>query len=240
MSSKRMHNPEIERIIERQMRQWEMARSERAKKEQQAHPVTGEGERIEYITLSRELGSGGEQIARILSEKLAWQMYDKEILDYMADDMQVQKNLLESVDERTVGWIEEWIAPIFTHKPVDQLTYYRSLAKVLLVISSHGQAIIMGRAAGLILPRKNGLSVRITAPFELRHQRYAREHKISMGEAKSVVEKKDRSQKAFVHDMLNQDIVDCRHYDIMINTEMIKPESAAKLIWRALDQRQQS
>ena len=240
MSSKRMHNPEIERIIERQMRQWEMSRSERVKKEQQTHLAPGGQQHIDYITLSRELGSGGVQIAKILSEKLEWQMYDKEILDYMADDMQVQKNLLESVDERTVGWIEEWIAPIFTHKPVDQLTYYRSLAKVLLVISRHGQAIILGRAAGLILPRKNGLSVRITAPFELRFERYAQEYNISVGEAKSVVEKKDRSQKTFVHDMLNQDIVDCRHYDIMINTELIKPESAAKLIWRALDQRVQN
>ncbi|MCP4711407.1 MAG: cytidylate kinase-like family protein [Planctomycetes bacterium] len=240
MSSKRIHNPEIDRIIERQMRQWEMSQSEQAKKEQHAQTATGDGHRIDYITVSRELGSGGIQIARILSEKLKWQMYDKEILDYMADDMQVQKDLLESVDERTVGWIEEWIAPIFTHKPVDQLTYYRSLAKELLVISRHGQAIILGRAGGLILPRKIGLSVRITAPFELRCERYAQEYNISAGEAKSVVEKKDRSQKAFVHDMLNQDIVDCRHYDIMINTEFIKPESAAKLIWRALDQRQQN
>jgi len=240
MSSKRMHNPEIERIIERQMRQWEMGRSEQTKKEQQAHLEMAGGHRIDYITLSRELGSGGVHIARILSEKLKWQMYDKEILDYMADDMQVQKHLLESVDERTVGWIEEWIAPIFTHKPVDQLTYYRSLAKELLVLSRHGQAIILGRAAGLILPRKNGLSVRITAPFELRCERYAQEYKLSVGEAKSVVEKKDQSQKSFVHDMLNYDIVDCRHYDIMINTEFIKPESAAKLIWRALDQRRQN
>ncbi|KPK75766.1 MAG: hypothetical protein AMJ79_09765, partial [Phycisphaerae bacterium SM23_30] len=236
MSGKRIQSREIERIIERQMRQWEIGLSEQAKRQKPAPPAAGK-KRIDYITISRELGSGGEQIAQILSKQLGWQVYDKEILDHMAEDMHVHKSVVESVDERTIGWIEDWLGPIFTDKSVGQLSYYRHLARVLLVISRHGRAIIIGRAAGLLLPRANGLSVRVTAPLELRCRRYAQDNNLSLAAARSVVEKKDRAQKAFVRDMLNQDLCDCRHYDIVINTEKFQPESAAKLIWRAFDQR---
>ena len=95
----------------------------------------------------------------------------------------------------------------------------------------------MGRAAGLLLPREQGLSVRVTAPFKLRCECYAEENEISVKEAKSVVEKSDRGRQRFVKEMLNEDIFDCRHYDIVMNTEKLTPTSVAKLIWRALDQR---
>ncbi|MFC1783161.1 AAA family ATPase [Planctomycetota bacterium] len=195
MSSRKIHNPEIERIIERQMRQWEIGQSEQAK-QQHARLADDEGQKIDFITLSRELGSGGEQIAQILSDQLDWHIYDKEILDYMAEDMHVHKSVLESVDEKTIGWIEDWLGPVFTDKSVGQLSYYHHLAKVLLVISQHGRAIIIGRAAGLLLPRENGLSVRVMAPPELRCKRYASENELNAAEAKSVMEKSDRAQQS--------------------------------------------
>jgi cytidylate kinase-like protein len=236
MVGKCFQNREINQILERQMRQWELSKNEQIRKEQ-AVLKGGSGEVINYITLSRELGSNGEQIARILAEQLNWQLYDKEILDYMAENMNVRKDVVESVDERTIGWIEDWLAPIFTEWSVGQLSYYQHLAKVLLVIAKHGRAIIVGRAAGLLLPREHGLSVRVTAPFELRCKRYARENEISVKEAKAIIEKSDRGQQKFVQDMLKKDIFDCMHYDIVINTEKLNPTSVAKLIWRTLDQR---
>jgi len=236
MVGKGFQNREINQIVERQMRQWEIGKDAQVRKEQ-AVLKGGNGEAIHYITLSRELGSHGEQIAQILADQLHWQLFDKEILDFMAEDMKVHKGIVESVDERTIGWIEDWLAPIFTERAVGQLSYYQHLAKVLLVIAEHGQAIIVGRAAGLLLPREHGLSVRVTAPFELRCKRYARENKISVKEARSIIEKSDRGQQKFVQDMLKKNIFDCMHYDIVINTEKLNATSVAKLIWRTLDQR---
>lgn len=240
MVIRNIQSREINQIIEQQMRQWEMERSTQDKKEREAHLAAGKGEVIDYITISREPGSGGEQIAQMLADLLKWQWYDREILDRMAEDMKVHKSVVASVDERTIGWIEDWLAPIFTGRSVGQLSYYQHLAKVLLVIARHGQVIIVGRAAGLLLPREKGLSVRVTAPFELRSERYAKENQIGIKEARDIVQKADRAQQSFVRDMLNTDIWDCRHYDIVINTEKLTHISAAKLIWRTLDQRRKS
>ena len=233
MSPKPHQRQEVDRIVEGQMRQWEITKEE-------VHAHLTSGAEIDYITISREAGSGGEKIAQILADLMKWQLYDKGILDYMSENMQVHKSILESVDERTIGWIEDWLAPIFTKKAtdhVDQLSYYRHLVKVLLVIAKHGNAVIVGRAAGQVLPRDKGLSVRVTAPFELRCKRYAEEQGISLSDATAIVKKADKEQIKFVKNFANKDISEPKDYDIVCNTEKLNPTSVARLIWRAFDER---
>lgn len=233
MSPKPHQRQEVGRIVEGQMRQWEITKDG-------VHAHLASGAEIDYITISRETGSGGEEVAQILADLMKWQLYDKGILDYMSENMQVHKSVLESVDERTIGWMEDWLGPIFTKKStdhVDQLSYYRHLVKVLLVIAKHANAVIVGRAAGQVLPRDKGLSVRVTAPFELRCKRYAEEHRISGSDATTFVRKADKEQIRFVKNFANKDINDPKDYDIVCNTEKLSPTSVAKLIWRAFDQR---
>ena len=220
----------ISNFAERRLSDWE-------KHKKEAKPAH---DGIEYITISRELGSGGEEIANHLAELAGWDMYDKEILDYMSENMDVRVKTLESVDEQTIGWMNDWLIPFFTSKSnehVEQLSYYKHLSKVLLVIAQHGKAIIIGRAAGQFLPREKGLSVRIIAPFEARCERYAKENNISSEEAAAIVKKSDTNQQKFLKDFLHKDINDFKHYDIVINTEKLDIKPAARLLWRALDQR---
>jgi cytidylate kinase len=233
MPGKFYQNPAVSGIVERQMRMWELA------KESDPVRLAG-GVEIDYITISRELGSGGEEIGRILADLMKWCLYDKDVLNYLAEDMNVHKSVLECVDERTTSWIEDWVTPLFknrTARHVDQLTYYRHLTKVLLVISKLGHVIIIGRAAGLVLPRDRGLSVRVTAPFEVRCERYAEQNKVSHKQAKIAVKKADKEQRQFGRDYLGKDIFDSKHYDIVFNTGKLVPTAVAKLIWRAFDQR---
>ena len=235
MAAKPVQSRQIDQIIETQMRQWELARDEDKKTRTRAR--LADGKEIDYITISREPGSGGTEVGRLLAEMLKWQLYDKEILDHMAKDLNVQKGILESVDERTIGWIEDWLTPLFTDCAVDQLGYYQHLSRDLMVIGKHGDAVILGRAAGLILPRDKGLNVLVTAPLELRCRRYAKTKELSEAEAKDAVEKIDRDRANFVKDFLRKDVNDCSNYDIVVNTEKLSATSVAKLIWRALDQR---
>ena len=238
MSLKFLKPHEIGNMVEQQVQQWRMWQDIQHKHEAQAKEagVT----KINYITVSRELGSGGDEIAENLSRRMEWQLYDKEILNYMSENLDVHVKAVESVDEQTIGWINDWLMPVFTMKSgehVEQLRYYRHLGKVLMVIARHGKAIIMGRAAGLLLPRDKGLSVRITAPFELRCDRFAQANHISMDEARLAVKKSDENQNRFVKNFLQKNIEDTEHYDIICNTEKLTPEAVAKIIWRALDER---
>jgi len=232
MPGKFFHGQDVGRIVEQQMRQWELAR-------EKDHPRLGGQAEIDYICISRELGSGGVEVAHLLAEQMGWQVYDRDILNYMAENMNVHRSLLEAVDERTKSWIEDWVLPLFSFretKHIEQLSYYKHLTKVLLVLARMGSAIIVGRAAGHVLPRERGLNVRVTAPFELRCRRYAEEQQISLDEACRTVRASDAAQRRFVKDFAHKDIDDPEEYDLIFNTEVFTPQSVAKLIWRAFDQ----
>ncbi len=233
MSAKFYENERFAAAAERRMYEWEQV------KDSGAADSPGGGE-IDYITLSRELGSGGEQIAELISEMMGWKVYDKEILNAMAENMDVHVKALESVDEKTIGWINDWLVPLFSGKSdqhVEQLSYFKHLGQVLLIIARHGKAIIVGRAAGLLLPRDRGLSIRITAPFELRCKRYAEQEGIDIEQARILVRKSDNAQKKFVRSFLGKDINAAQYYDIAFNTEKLELKQVAKLVCRALDER---
>ena len=70
------------------MRTRELMQSEAAKSEVRANLA---GREVNYITISRQPGSGGDEIAKILADLLKWQLYDKEVLNYMSQNMQVQQ-----------------------------------------------------------------------------------------------------------------------------------------------------
>src|SRR5687767_12951302 len=59
------------------------------------------------IALSREAGTYGALVARKAADRLGWPVYDQELVQRIADDMGVRRTLLESVDERKVGWVSE-------------------------------------------------------------------------------------------------------------------------------------
>ncbi len=238
MSERIYKNEGVGQIVERQMNQWEMARNMKTRVSGIAHQASGA--HVDYITVSRSTGSDGEDVVIKLAAQMGWQIYDKEILNYMAEDMDVHVKALESVDERTISWINDWLVPFFTSKTsahVEQLSYYKHLGKVLLIIARHGKAIIVGRAAGQILPRERGLRVRITAPFNLRCERYAEKNNINIEQARMIIREADDSQRRFVRDFAGIDIDDPHQYDLVCNTEKMSSESVAKLIWRAFDQR---
>jgi cytidylate kinase len=228
------NNDGLSHLVERRLEVWH---SEQEKKPELPHLTEAQAE-IDYITISREPGSGGEEIARILGDLLTWQVYDKVILDYMAENMNVHKEVLESIDEGTSVWISNWLKKLFKDRSEKQSDYCRHLVHVLLVIARHKKAIILGRAAGLVLPHETGISVRVTAPIEVRCRRWAEAQNISVKEAQAEVKKIDLAQKSFVKSFLGEDIEDPRHYDIICSTEKLSPTSVAKLIWRTLDQRQ--
>lgn len=237
MPKRLFQSKEVSSVVESQMRRWEITQSEKAKSEERARIA---GREIRFITISREVGSGGGEVSRILSELMNWQLYDKEVLNYMAENMNVHKSVVEHLDKKQNSWIEDFFGPLFSDRHVPQMTYYRHLVKVLFAIAENENAIIVGRGASQVLPKNQGLSVRVTAPFELRCERFAKKEDIPLKEAKAFISKSDTSQKTFFKNFLNLDIANASLYDIVFNTENLQADSVAKLIWRALDQRKKS
>src|SRR5262245_8235334 len=58
------------------------------------------------ITVSREAGARGGSIARRVGKRLGWQVYDQELLEYMAQDAITRQGPLEGLTPACVEWVE--------------------------------------------------------------------------------------------------------------------------------------
>lgn len=210
----------IEKMIDEQVKKWELTRI--------AKKVEEEG--ISVFTISREPGSGGRIIARELSEDFDLDLYHQEILHEMAKSAKVSTMLLETLDEKAFSVLQDWTATLIDRNHLWPYQYLKHLMNVIGTIGKHGKAVLVGRGANFILPPKNILRIRIVAPFELRVQNVAREFGVSIEKAKRRVIKTDSDRKAFVRKYFHSDITSPINYDLTVNTGTLGIKSAVEAI----------
>src|SRR5690348_4169761 len=97
--------------LDRQVEALERAQRLRDQHGQGGHITTGL-----TVALSREGGTPGTTVAQELGNRLGWPVYDHQLLDRIAQETGLRVSLLESVDERQKGWLQE-VAEAFTAVP---------------------------------------------------------------------------------------------------------------------------
>jgi cytidylate kinase len=186
------------------------------------------------IALSRETGARGTSVARALGQKLGWPVYDHELLELIAKEMNLRSRLLESVDERRVSWIQDTLAGFALIPAVSEDGYVQHLVETLLSLATHGACVIVGRGAPHILPAATTLRVRLVAPLEDRIAVMSRELHLSREEAARRVPTTDRERARFVQDHFQKDTADPRNYDLVLNSARFSVDECADLIIGAL------
>lgn len=217
----------IYQIIEEQVQKWQIL----DKKEQK------EAEEISVVTISREPGSGGNIVAKSLSEKLGFDLFYQEVIHEMAESARVSIRLLETLDEKGVSVLEDWISSLVDKRHLWPDRYLQHLMKVIGTIGKHGRAVIVGRGANLVLPPDKRLSVRIVAPLEIRIKNVARDFGIDTQESRRRVIRTDSDRRAFVRKYFNADIGAPLNYDLVINIGILSIEGAVDAIKGALGQK---
>jgi cytidylate kinase len=210
----------IEQIIEEQVRRWQIMRTEEKKEE----------ERISVVTFSREHGSGGDILAERLAEKLGYELFHQEVLHSMAESARVSVRFLETLDEKGVSVLEEWISSLVDKRHLWPDRYLQHLMKIIGTIGKHGQAVVIGRGSNFVLPPHKRISIRVIAPMEERIRNVSKELNITLEEAKQRVIKTESDRKAFIRKYFNADIADIFNYDLIINTENLSIDDAVNAI----------
>ncbi|MFZ7113137.1 MAG: AAA family ATPase [Desulfatiglandales bacterium] len=215
MTSKTLQN-----LIDEQVMKWEMhLAQERAK-----------GDALPVITICREPGSGGRIIAQGIAEKLGLDLFEREIIHEMVRCSHTSKKLIETLDERALSVLQDWISTLVFEKHLWPDQYLKQLMKVIGTIGKHGHAVIVGRGANFILPSNGKLSIRVVAPFEMRAHNVAREFNITEIEASRRIMKTESERKAFIRKYFHADICDPLNYDLVLNTSRISIEDAIDAI----------
>lgn len=187
------------------------------------------------IAFSRETGTYGAAIAREVGNRLGWPVYDRELLQRIADDLGVHRTLLESVDEKHTDWLSECVRSFFATPHVNETVYFRRLVETLLSLAAQGNCVIVGGGATVIMPRATTLRVRVLAPLEHRIEAVQREHNISREDAAARVETTDRERNRFIRSHFQIDASDAANYDLVLNAARFSVVECADIVIAALE-----
>jgi cytidylate kinase len=163
---------------------------------------------------------------------LGWRCYDRQIVDYVARDLQVAERVITSLDENTRGYIEAWAVSYMSGKHLETTEYARHLVRVVRALVQHGPCVIVGRGAYLILKsvKDRGLAVRVMAPFEVRVARVAEANNISHEKAQEQVRDSDHSRSEYLRSVFGRYADDPLQFDLVINTEVLDVPQTADVI----------
>lgn len=186
------------------------------------------------VTLSREAGTGGSALGRALAERMGLPFYDRELLHAIAEGVGVPAYELESIDERACGLETSWLERIITRKCELSEAYRRNLSVVIMHVACGG-GVIIGRGAGYLLSNcRHALRLRLIGSLEVRVRRFAAAHGLSEAEARRRVEEIDRERAGFVKQLTGHDVAECHGYDLVLNMDDLRQETALEIVLMAL------
>lgn len=197
-----------------------------------------DGASLPIVTISREKGSGGRPIAFLVAKKLGppWRVFHKDIVEEIAEETHLEKELIEEVDEGNMPLIEQMIDNVLGKEYMNLPGYYKHLVRILSTIGNRGHAIIIGRGANFLFPK--ALKVRIICEMEDRIRKVMKYEKVSRKEAIQLIDESDKKRTEFTKSLFQHDPRKAHHYDLIIRTGWdVSLEDAADIIVDAVKHR---
>jgi cytidylate kinase len=186
---------------------------------------------IRMITIEREYGSGGADVARKLAERLGWKLWDQALTTEIARLMECPSRTVQELEERKdslryrlfkafmKGSFEGSLnAPKL--KIVDADCIKDVTRRLVTDIAREGNAVIVGRGAAYHLhDRADSLNVFVYAPFEEKVRRLRAGGK-SEADAIDLAETVDRDRAAYIKQYFGLEWPVRQYFHVMINTTM--------------------
>ena len=202
------------------------------------------------ITISREYGSAGGEIATRIARHLKWQLIDHEIVERVAAEMGTSLVAAEAHDERPEGILARIFNNLQSLQPAymagtspeaflrNEETYLKTVSQIVLAAAAQGHVVIVGRGSQVLLAQQRDvLHVRIIAPFEKRVDYVMKREGIDQAAAESRIKMKDRDRMKHLETAFHQKSDDPQLYDIILNTSFLDLDSAVEIISLALQQK---
>jgi cytidylate kinase len=183
------------------------------------------------VTISRQYGSLGTEIARDVAEKLNFEYVDKKKIEQALARYGVPAPEVERFDEKKPSLWDSFL--------LQKKRFLHSLEAVIYEYAKNGNAVIVGRGGQVLLRFLPGvLHVRVIAPFEVRRQRVLAGEGGDEKGASRALSRRDHDSAGFLRSFFDVDWEDPAFYDLLLNTEKLTTETAARLIIEAVSSRE--
>lgn len=201
------------------------------------------------VTINRECGSGGGEIARLLGEMLGLKVYGRAMLEAVASEFGLTLEELDRVKAQKNSWWTDFCRfyqqfgaashEIGTTPEVTPTRVYYAEARLLRDLAAQENCIVVGRA-GFHIFRDNpdAIHLLITANRDARIARIAKKQNLTADEAAHVIDDVDRARDTFVKNVAGTSRYDARNYTACINVTGLDPKGVAGMLAEQIRRKQ--
>ena len=180
------------------------------------------------ITISRELAALGDETAHALAGQLKYRYIDKACLEERIKSYGVTNPKFQKFDEKKPSF---WAS-----LSQDRDDYLHFLKSAVLAEAGQGNAVFIGRGAGVILRGVPGVfSVFLAAPPEIRLERVKSYFHCDDRRAHQIIEQSDRDRGGFHRYFFDVTWQDVGNYHLALNTGHLHPDVCAEIVEYMLD-----
>ncbi len=178
------------------------------------------------ITISRQMGSRGDELALRVAQQLGWQRVCRDLINQAAMAAGVPQVALAEIDEFGLLGLrpsaKEWRA------------YQDQVERIICDLVEGGNVVIVGRGGQMVLRgRSDVLHVRVVAPLEARIAQLQEERSVSEESARACLEASDKARARYLRRGHDVRVEDPALYHLTVNTGLLDLSQALNLIIQA-------
>lgn len=195
------------------------------------------------ITISRQFGAGGSEVARRVAEGLGWRVVDNELIDRVARRTGLPPEEVAQREERAPSFIERlgralarsapelFPAPPEKVPEPEEAILVRVTETVVEELAAEGRVVLVGRAAPAVLRREHdAMHVKLVAPVALRLRTAIERLGVDPKEAEKVLQETDGNRARYLKQHYGRDWEDTTNFHMVLNTGALGLDEAAALI----------
>jgi cytidylate kinase len=197
------------------------------------------------ITISRQFGAGGSEVARRVADALGWRLVDNELVERVAARAGLPPERVKEREERCATFVErlaralaaatpDVFPPPDTAREVADLPeddLVRITEVVVSEIAAQGRVVLVGRAAPAVLERQtDALHVRLVAPRAFRIQVAADRLGCPPAHAARLLDETDKMRARYTREHYQRDWADPVNFHMVINTGVMGFDGATDAI----------
>lgn len=175
------------------------------------------------IAMTREMGSSGREVTLGLAEELNLDIVQHELVEHVADKMDLQKSLVNRYLEGKANLFERW--------GIDESSLSLYTTEEILEVAARGNVLIRGWGASYVLRNvKHVVCVRICAPAEYRISVIMDRVGVEYDDAAQEIKSSDAEHAKIMQHLFRVDWTDPTLYDVVLNTERVSVNGCIDMV----------
>jgi cytidylate kinase len=195
------------------------------------------------ITISRQYGAGGSEVARQVAAALGWSLVDNEFIEQVARRAGLPPEEVADREERCLSFLERLSLTMASSAPElfppetgtaedrDEVMVVRMTERLVAELAEAGSAVLVGRAAPAVLGQEgDAVHVKLVAPVAFRLEQACQRLALDPKKALEVLKRTDKNRARYHREYYDRDWDDPVNYDMVLNTDRLQFDGATSVI----------